>query len=58
MQQRPSGVSVSLLQLQQALGMPLVDIWLGLLLSKEHQYDWETSGNFYSNPEQMLLRQK
>lgn len=40
---------VSLFGLQQALGMPLVEVWLGLLLSKEHSYEWEKSGDFYDD---------
>ena len=31
--QQHQGEKVSLLQLQQALGMPLVEVWLGLLHS-------------------------
>lgn len=50
--------AVSLLHLQQALGMPLVEIWLGLLLSPVHQYDWEPSGEFYSDARSILLRQR
>ncbi len=37
---------VSLWQLQQALGMPLVEIWLGLLHSPT-PYQWESTGEFY-----------
>ena len=33
---------VSLLQLQQVLGLPLIEIWLGLLLGEQEQYQWET----------------
>ena len=40
------GEKVSLMQLQQALGMPLVEVWLGLLHSQE-QYQWEGTGEFY-----------
>ncbi len=49
---------VSLLQLQEVLGMQLVDVWLGLLLSAEHQYEWETDGNFYSDAREILLRRR
>ena len=44
--QQQGGEKVSLWQLQQALGMPLVEIWLGLLHSQE-QYQWEGQGEFY-----------
>ena len=54
--QRSEYETVSLLQLQQALGMPLVNIWLGVLLSPVHQYDLETSGSFYSDAGGILLR--
>ncbi len=37
---------VSLLQLQQALGMPLVEVWLGLLHSPT-PYQWDGTGEFY-----------
>jgi len=37
--QQHDGEAVSLLGLQQGLGMQLVDIWLGLLLSQEQQYE-------------------
>lgn len=37
---------VSLLQLQQALSMPLVEIWLGLLHSPK-PYQWDGTGEFY-----------
>jgi hypothetical protein len=58
MQQRSGGETVSLHQLQQALGIPRVEIWLGLLLSSQHQYDWETRGDFYSDAHSILLRQR
>jgi hypothetical protein len=58
MQLRSCGEAVSLLGLQQALGMPLVNIWLGLLLPSEHRYDWERSGEFYSDAGEILLRQR
>lgn len=45
MEQR-QGKKVSLLELQQALGMPLVEVWLGLLHSPT-SYSWEHSGEFY-----------
>ena len=43
--QHQSG-KVSLLQLQQALGMPLVEVWLGLLHSPT-PYQWDRQGEFY-----------
>lgn len=57
MQQR-NGDWVSLLQLQEVLGMQLVDVWLGLLLSPEHQYEWEPREKFYSDAGEILLRQR
>lgn len=56
--QQQGNEAVSLLHLQQALGMPLVEIWLGLLLSSVHQYDWETGGKFYSDAGEILLKQR
>ena len=40
------GEKVSLLQLQQTLGMPLVEVWLGLLHSPT-LYQWDSTGEFY-----------
>ena len=40
------GEKVSLLQLQQSLGMPLVEVWLGLLHSPT-PYQWDGQGEFY-----------
>jgi hypothetical protein len=40
------GERVSLLQLQQALDMPLVEVWLGLLHSPT-PYHWDGQGEFY-----------
>ena len=57
-QQQSCSERVSLLQLQQVLGLPLVEIWLGLLLSSQHRYDWETSGDFYSDAGEILLKQR
>ena len=56
MQQLCDGDAVSLTKLQQALEMPLVDIWLGLLLSPMHQYNWETGEEFYLYAGEILLR--
>lgn len=44
--QQHQGQKASLWQLQQALGMPLVEIWLGLLHSPT-PYLWEGQGEFY-----------
>ncbi len=54
MQQR-QGHKVSLWQLQQALGMPLVEVWLGLLHSQE-QYQWEGHGEFYYDAKDIWLK--
>ncbi len=40
------GEKISLLQLQQALGMPLVEVWLGLLHSPI-PYQWDGQEEFY-----------
>ena len=40
------GEKVSLQQLQQSLGMPLVEVWLGLLHSPT-PYQWDGQGEFY-----------
>ena len=40
------GEKVSLEQVQQALGMPLVEVWLGLLHLPE-PYQWDQQGEFY-----------
>ncbi len=48
---RSSTESVSLLQLQQELGMPLVEVWLGMLLGGQDQYNWEQHGDFYDYPD-------
>ena len=44
--EQQGGEKVSLRQLQQALGMPLVEIWLGLLHSPT-PYQWDGTGEFY-----------
>ena len=43
--------SVSLLHLQQELGMPLVEVWLGMLLGGQNQYEWVKQGDFYDYPD-------
>ncbi len=45
---------VSLWQLQQALGMPLVEVWLGLLHSPT-PYQWDSTGEFYKEVRDILL---
>jgi HD-GYP domain-containing protein (c-di-GMP phosphodiesterase class II) len=47
MEPRCDREAVSLIQLQQALGMPLVEVWLGLLLADQGQYLLEQRGDFY-----------
>jgi hypothetical protein len=58
MQQRRNDEAVSLLGLQQALGMPLVDVWLGLLLGEQQQYVWEQREDFYSDARELCLRHR
>jgi len=38
---------VFLIELQQELKMPLIEIWMGLLLSQQ-QYEWQQIGEFYN----------
>lgn len=45
--QRAPAEPVSLLQLQEHLGLPMVEVWMGLLLPPQ-QYEWEQKGEFYS----------
>lgn len=52
---RSSTESVSLLHLQQELGMPLVEVWLGMLLGGQDQYNWEQHGDFYDYPDTVKL---
>ena len=47
---------VSRSKLQQALGMSLVEVWLGLLLSDQH-YAWKQQGDFYGEAKEILLRE-
>lgn len=46
--------AVSLQRLEQILGMSLVEVWLGLLLSNQ-QYKWEQQGDFYSKAKDFWL---
>jgi len=48
---------VSLMQLQQALEMPLIVIWLCLLLGGIEQYQWQTGGEFYHDAGELWLRE-
>jgi len=52
--QQHQGAKVSLLLLQQALGMPLVEIWLGLLHSST-PYQWEGTGKFYREAQNIWI---
>ncbi len=58
MEQKCLGEAVSLIQLQQALGMPLVEVWLGLLLADQGQYSLEQRGDFYDPQEIWLTKVK
>jgi hypothetical protein len=46
--QHSGSKAVSLLQLHQALRIPLIEVWLGLLLGEQEQYQWEISEEFYN----------
>lgn len=52
MQQYSQVSTVSLLKLQQALGMPIVEMWLGLLLGG---FELEQRGDFYATAEGIWL---
>ncbi len=52
--QQHQETKVSLWQLQQALGMPLVEIWLGLLHSPT-PYQWEGTEEFYRDARDFWL---
>jgi hypothetical protein len=53
--QHSGSKAVSLLQLQQALGLPMIEIWLGLLLGEQGQYQWKTGGEFYHDVRDIWL---
>ena len=55
--QQSDSKPISLLQLQQALEMPLIEIWLGLLLGEQEQYQWEASREFYHDAGELWLRE-
>ncbi len=52
--QQHQGDKVSLWQLQQALGMPLVEVWLGLLHSPT-TYQWDGQGGFYQEAQDVWI---
>jgi hypothetical protein len=54
--QQSDGKAVSLLHLQEALGMPLIEVWLCLLLGEQEQYQWETGEEFYNKSQDILWR--
>ena len=56
--QQYNGKAVSLLMLHQALGIPLVAVWLALLLSGLDFYEWEQGENFYNQAGEVWLRNK
>lgn len=53
--QQSGSKPVSLLQLHQALGIPLIEVWLGLLLGGIEQYQWDTSEEFYNETGEIWL---
>lgn len=53
--QHSGSKAVSLLQLQQALELPMIEIWLGLLLGEQEQYQWEIGEEFYNEVEEIWL---
>lgn len=55
--QQSGSKPVSLLHLQQALELPLIEIWLGLLLGEQEQYQWEAGGEFYHDAGELWLRE-
>ena len=50
-----SNEAVSLLHLQQELGMPLIEVWLGMLLGGQNQYEWVKQGDFYDYPDKIKV---
>ncbi len=55
MKHTSTGKAITLIGLQQSLEIPLIEVWLGLLLSVEHHYEWEQRGDFYE-PQTLWLR--
>ena len=54
--QQSGSKTVSLMQLQQALDMPLIEVWLGLLLGEQEQYQWETRSESYNEAGETWLK--
>ncbi|KJH70086.1 hypothetical protein [Aliterella atlantica] len=52
--QQHQGKKISLWQLHQVLNISLVKVWLGLLHSQA-QYQWETTGEFYREAQDIWL---
>ena len=50
-----SNEAVSLLHLQQEFGMPLIEVWLGMLLGGQNQYEWVKQGDFYDYPDTVKI---
>ena len=48
MEQNGNIESISLIQLQQKLRMPMIEVWLGLLLYQEHPFQLEQCDELYS----------
>ncbi len=48
MEQRDNAEAISLVQLQQELRIPMVEVWLGLLLSDKHSFLLEQRSEFYT----------
>lgn len=57
MHRRGNLEAISLVQLQQELRMPMIEVWLGVLLSQNQPYEWEQRGELYSL-QGIWLRQK
>ncbi len=55
MSHKSQSEAVSLKQLVEGLGMPLVEVWLGMLLGGEDQYKWDIHGDFYSHPDKIFI---
>lgn len=53
--QQSGSKPVSLIQLQQALEMPSIEVWLGLLLGEQEPYEWKTGGDFYHDARNLFL---
>jgi len=55
MHKKSSSELVSLLEFQQGLRMPIVEVWLGLLLGRQERYSLEQQGTFYSAPDEIFV---